>query len=177
LGHAVARYDALLRTLRLRDEHVVARYPLRLVGRFLWRSVVFLLLWLPLAMAGTILHWVPYRLIGGVARRSAGAEEDIAASYKLLGGALLFPLWWALCAGLAGWRFGLEAGLCAAPVAAACGYVALLFHERRAALWQEARAYLLLRSRQALAAELTRRRAAVARGLRDLAAAYPGPSA
>jgi hypothetical protein len=47
--------------------------------------------------------------------------------------------------------------------------VALRFHERRARLTREARAYLLLRRRRRLAAGLRSRRAAVCAALRDLA--------
>jgi 1-acyl-sn-glycerol-3-phosphate acyltransferase len=171
MTQSVRRYDSLLSSLRLRDEQVVARYPVRLVGRFVWRSVAFLAVWLPLAFAGTILNWLPYRFIGIAARRFA-PEQDVAATYKLLGGVLIFPLWWALCAAVAGWQFGAVAGFCAAPAAAVCGYLAMLFHERRAQLWDEARAYVLLGSRRALATELTRRRAAVSTELRDLITAY-----
>ena len=124
--------------------------------------------WLPLAVAGD------GRPLGSVPVSSAplakrlAREEDVVATYKLFGGVLLFPFWWALCAGLAGRLGGWPAALCAIPLAAASGWAAVLFHERRRRLQEEVRAHLLLRSRRALAADLARRRGAVVAELRAL---------
>lgn len=48
------------------------------------------------------------------------------------------------------------------------GFVALRWHERRATLWRESRAFLLLRTRRRVAREFRARRAAVAREIARL---------
>ncbi|MEK7765125.1 MAG: hypothetical protein AAB368_02705, partial [bacterium] len=97
----------------------------------------------PLAVAGIVLNWVPYRLCGLLARVTD--ERDVTATYKLLGGFVLFPLFWAAEAGFAarfgGWRAGTAAVLAAPGLALA----ALAFDETRAGLLSETRAFLLLR--------------------------------
>ncbi len=47
---------------------------------------------LPLAVAGIVLYWLPYQLPRLVTRR-LGGEGDIASTYKLGVGLLVFPLW------------------------------------------------------------------------------------
>jgi len=164
---AVARYDTLLHAARVRDEHVITRVPLVSACRFLGRSALFLLGWLPLALLGTALNWIPYRLVGALAQRRA-AEADFVATYKLIGGVVLFPLWWLLCAVAVGALAGPLAGFATAPAAAGAALVALHFHERRAAIWEDIRAYAVLRSRRALARELAQRRNALLATLHEL---------
>jgi hypothetical protein len=110
---------------------------------------------LPLAVVGTLLNWVPYRLIGTLATRIAGDAADQTATNKLFGAVLLFPLTWTAAAVLAvrwtGAWWTAPLVLLLAPLA---GYGALLFDEHRLRFWQEARAYLLLRTRKRGAEEL-----------------------
>lgn len=156
-AEAVAAYDRLLETAGFTDEQVAARYPLPTVLRSLVRLLIKLLFGLPLALAGTVLNWVPYRLAGFIGRK-VGTEPDIVSTYKLFPSLVLFPLTWAVTAGLAGWWWGpwaALAGLFAAPL---CGWVALRFHDRRASLQRGVRAYWLLATRHRLAEELRRRR-------------------
>jgi hypothetical protein len=173
VARKMMRYDGLLRTLQLRDEQVVAPAALPLVGRALWRSAPRLLGGLPLALVGTVINWIPYRLVGALARRFA-PEADVVATYKLLGGVLLFPLWWLVGSALLGGLVGPVAAVCAAPAAAVCGYAALRFHERRAELWAAAHAGGLLWSRANVAGEIARRRAELVGDLRGLAADAAG---
>ena len=55
-------------------------------------------------------------------------------------------------------------------------YGALLFHDQRAVFWKEARAYLLLRTRRRLAAELKTRREEVLRQVKELETLYEADS-
>ena len=156
---AVRAYDGLLSAFHLRDDQVAAAYPASPVLRFAGRTFLRLLLHLPLAILGTILNWVPYRLIGLLATRVAGSDADQTATYKLFGAFFLFPLTWAAAALFAvywtqtWWTMPIV--LVLAPLA---GYAALLFDEHRARFWHEARAYLLLRTRNKSAATLRERR-------------------
>jgi glycerol-3-phosphate O-acyltransferase / dihydroxyacetone phosphate acyltransferase len=155
VADAVRDYDRLLRAFHLRDDQVAAAYPSSPVLRFAGRTLLRLVLHLPLAAIGTILNWVPYRLIGTLATRIAGDAADQTATNKLFGAVLLFPLTWTAAAVLAvrwsGAWWTAPLALLLAPLA---GYAALLFDEHRVGFWQEARAYFLLRTRKRSAEEL-----------------------
>jgi len=166
VAESVRRYDRLLRALHLKDEQVAAAYPLPSVARFLGATLLRMLVGLPLALAGSLLNVVPYfliRLIAGTRR-----DGDQQATLKVFPGLVLFPLAWLAEAWTAGRYAGAWAGwavLLAAPLA---GLVAIRFHERRERLVREARAYLLLRTRERLGAELRARREEVYREVAEL---------
>jgi 1-acyl-sn-glycerol-3-phosphate acyltransferase len=85
----------------------------------------------PLALAGAVAGWIPYRLAGRVAARVT-QEEDVLGTTKLLGGALfLLGTWLLEGAGIA-WRFGIGAGLAFVPLAALLGWIALRWDEAKA---------------------------------------------
>jgi glycerol-3-phosphate O-acyltransferase/dihydroxyacetone phosphate acyltransferase len=180
-AEAIDRYDRMLGAFGLRDDQIAAAYPAIPVARWLGRTVLRLLIYLPLGVVGIALNWVPYRLVGEVAAR-ATREPDMPASFKVFGGILLFPLAWLLeaafaaelTARLAGRPSlaGAAAALVTLVVAPATGWVALRLDDRRGQLWREARAWLLLRSRRAVAAELRGRREAAAREVSALADLY-----
>jgi glycerol-3-phosphate O-acyltransferase/dihydroxyacetone phosphate acyltransferase len=180
-AEAVDRYDRMLGAFGLRDDQVAAAYPAIPVARWLGRTVLRLLIYLPLGVLGMALNWVPYRLVGEIAAR-ASREPDLPASFKVFGGIVLFPLAWLLEAALAAKLAarlggpsplaGGAAALVTLIVAPATGWVALRFDDRRGQLWREARAWLLLRSRRAIAAELRGRREAAAREVSALADLY-----
>jgi glycerol-3-phosphate O-acyltransferase/dihydroxyacetone phosphate acyltransferase len=169
----VREYDRLLEAFHLRDDQVGAAYPPSPVARFVGRSLLRLLVHLPLAAIGTVLNYPVYRLIGEIVKR-VNRNADQTATFKVFGALLLFPLTWIAEGWLAGHYLGLgpRIGTAVALLAAPTGYVALLFHDRRAICWHEARAYLLLRTRRRLAAELKTRREAVLRQVEELAALH-----
>jgi glycerol-3-phosphate O-acyltransferase / dihydroxyacetone phosphate acyltransferase len=172
----VREYDRLLEAFHLRDDQVGAAYPPSPVARFVGRSLLRLLIHLPLAAIGTVLNYPTYRLIGSIVKR-ATRDPDQAATFKVFGALLLFPLTWIAEGWLAGHYLAPEGwggwiGAAVALLAGPTGYVALLFHDRRAIFWHEARAYLLLRTRRRLAAELKTRREAVLRQVEELAALH-----
>ena len=174
---AIDRYDRLLGALRLRDDQVAASYPAAPAARWVGLTALRLLGYLPLAAVGMVLNWLPYRAVGEIAARAA-AEPDMPASFKVFGGIVLFPVAWVLEAALVAWRVApLPVGRAGAALlmlvaAPATGRIALAFNDRRGRLWREARAYLLLRSRRAIAAELRARRAAAAAEVAGLAERY-----
>ncbi len=167
----VKRYDRLLRFFSLRDAQVASSYPASLVIRYIGRTLRLFILRLPLTIAGIILNWVPYRLTAHVIRR-ANPELNESATYKMFGGLLFFPAAWVLEALLAAWLLGpIGAGLVIvlAPVG---GYVALKNMDRREAFFDEARAYLILRTRKRLAVELAGRQQQVYESVKRLVDAY-----
>jgi glycerol-3-phosphate O-acyltransferase/dihydroxyacetone phosphate acyltransferase len=170
-AEAVRHYDGLLRATGLRDDQVGAAYPSSPVLGFIGRSLLRLLVQLPLAVLGTILNYPAYRLIGEIARRVTH-DRDQLATYKVFGAFLFFPLAWIAEGWLAGHYLGWKLGTLLALAAPPTGYLALLFHDRRTVFWHEARAFLLLRTRKRLTEELKTRREAVLRQVEKLAALH-----
>jgi 1-acyl-sn-glycerol-3-phosphate acyltransferase len=130
-------------------------------------SAALLVLALPLAVAGSALYWLPYQLPRVVTRRLAG-DPDVASTYKLGVGLLVFPGWAALAVALAFERMPLDAAWVATLVIVVSPFAALAWLDR----WDRvaARARLLAPSeerRERLVALAARRRAL----MRDLDAA------
>lgn len=178
---AVGRYDELLRAFRLRDDQVGAAYPPSPVVRFAITSLLRLLVLFPLALAGTFLNYPVYRLLGFLVAR-ATRDLDQKATYKLLGALLFFPLSWVGWAFLA--RYVLPPGPWRSwtpwllPVAAPIlGAIALVFHDRRLRFQNEARAFLLLKTRKRLRQELLDRREEVLRWVEELGGGEEGSGA
>jgi 1-acyl-sn-glycerol-3-phosphate acyltransferase len=100
----VEEAQAWLRAKGLRPDQVGHPYPLAEVGRWLPGAALRLGLAL-LLLPPALLYAPPFLVVDWAARRFA-LEGDLTATFKLLGGVLLHPLWGALLAGLAGWRWG-----------------------------------------------------------------------
>jgi 1-acyl-sn-glycerol-3-phosphate acyltransferase len=167
----VREYDDLLRAFDLRDDQVGAAYPPSPVLRFIGRTLLRLLVHLPLAVVGTVLNYPVYRLVGEIVKRVTHDRDQIA-TFKVFGALLFFPLAWIAEGWLAGHYLGWKIGLAVALLAPPTGYIALLFHDRRAIFWHEARAFLFLRTRRRLAEELRARREAVLRQVEELTALH-----
>src|SRR5262249_44409463 len=75
---ALERYDDVLTRTGLRDRDVAtAGRSVRSVCRTLLAVVG----WLPVALPGTLINWIPYRALGAFARRRA-PSSDVIATYK-----------------------------------------------------------------------------------------------
>jgi glycerol-3-phosphate O-acyltransferase/dihydroxyacetone phosphate acyltransferase len=111
------------------------------------RTLAMLLITLPLAMIGAIVHYPTYRLIRYLATRLT-REEELVATIKAVGGMALYPLTYIAWSGLVAWRFGWAFGLVTTLLLPFVGYVALRFFEQlddvigrtRALTWRVARA-------------------------------------
>jgi 1-acyl-sn-glycerol-3-phosphate acyltransferase len=165
---AVREYDALLHAFHLRDDQVGAAYRLPPAVRFVVRSLVRMLIHLPVALVGTILTWPVYRLVGAIVKR-VNDHPDQTATFKVIGALFLFPLAWIAEGIVAGHYLNGWIGVALTLTAPFTAYSALLFNDQRFAFWRESRAYLLLRTRRRLAAELKEKREAVLRQVEDLA--------
>ena len=155
LAHAqsrIERFEAELGAARLEPKELV---PPTLAGSV--KTILTLLVMMPLAVAGAIIHWPIYRLIGFAVRR-VRSDEEMVATQKADGGLALYPLTWLACAALAGWRFGWPIGLAVLIILPILGYIALRFFEQldgvvgraRALTWRIARrrAYARLLAQQ-----------------------------
>ena len=171
-------YDQALSAEGLRDEDVASTYPtgalwratLRTTAGLAWRAVP--------AMIATVLSYIPYRISGRLGR---GNDMDKRASWKIFGSVVLFPLYWVLQAGLAGWAWSAWTGGNGWPIAIAVllagpvlGHIALGFHDL---LWRSLHrlhAWRRLRGGNARAVRLRSLRQKVLDHLTELIALYEG---
>jgi len=161
------RYATSLEREGVRDDHVASRYPGEEVGAFVVGSLSLLLFWLPLAFVGTILNFLPYRLLGiGAGFTKTG---DLPATVKLFGGFFLFPLTWLAWAILAGTTMSAAAGLLTFSLGPLTGWYAMRFHERYERFWEEAVPYVRLKLRPERAAALREERDALKREVHAIA--------
>lgn len=117
LQRAMAQFESELRRVRL-DVHELRP---QIDARRLFRVLILL----PLALLGAVLHYPTYRLVGALARRFAKGEGSMLATMKFLGALALYPLTYVALAIVAGWRFGLAAGAITLIVVPLLGYLAL----------------------------------------------------
>jgi len=167
LSARVARYQARLEARRLRDEHVAARYPREEVIAYAIGSATLLLFWLPIAALGSVMNWVPYRMIWAGARLTPG--DNLPATIKLIGGFFLYPITWLVWALLAGGAWGLGAGIATSLLGPLAAWFAMLFHERYEHFWEHARAWATVKLRPREAARLKAEREALHREVRAIA--------
>ena len=155
-----------LARLRSRVEQLAAELdalkiePQELSGARFFASVKvlsILLVALPLALIGGVIHFPAYQLVDLITRRFV-KDREMVATIKAIAGAVFFLLTWIACAALAWWRFGGHWALAAIVVVPLLGWVALRFFEQlddvigrsRALAWRvaRARAYDRLRNEQ-----------------------------
>jgi len=169
----VEEYGRELDRLRVTPETVGRAYAPSIVLRYAAREIVPVVLGLPLALLGMLLHALPYQLIR-LGIRLTRPEPDVEATYKVAGGVVIFPLAWAFEAWLAA-RFGGPwlAMLLLALVPA--GFFALAWQARLHDVTREVTALLHFLARRGLRARLLARRRALAEELDRLAARVPAP--
>lgn len=138
----IERFEAELGAAKLEPKELV---PPTFLGSV--KTVATLLVLLPLALAGAIIHYPIYRLIGFAVTAAGSKEEEMIATQKAVGGLVLYPLAWIAVAAVAWWRFGWPFGVGALVVLPLLGYIALRFFEQldgvigraRAVTWRVAR--------------------------------------
>jgi 1-acyl-sn-glycerol-3-phosphate acyltransferase len=119
-------YARVLRHLGVRNPWALEIEMIR-PGRVAF-ALASLFLALPLAIAGAVMGWLPYRLAGEVAKRVT-RDEDVLGTVKLLAGALfLFVAWGAEAAAFGAW-LGAAWALPTFLFGVGAGYVALRFEE------------------------------------------------
>jgi glycerol-3-phosphate O-acyltransferase/dihydroxyacetone phosphate acyltransferase len=169
LRQRVESYQQDLEQAGVRDGNLTRAYPTGVALRWAIREALSLVLSLPLALVGMLIHWPPYRLIGWSVRvLPHGAAEE--ATYKIIAGVVVFPLCW-IGEGVAAWALGggwaLGALLIALPPT---GFLALAWQERLARVRREARAFFRFLLDRDLRRRLVARRQALVDELAALAA-------
>jgi len=131
LATRIDRYEAALSLAGLDPQQLApGRFTPGRVARYVAKAVLVLVLLLPAALVGVVVHYPAYRAVGFVATGMAKGAEDALASIKVLAAMLLFPLTWiGVAVAVWPWR-GLEDGLLALAIAPLTAYAALLFFER-----------------------------------------------
>jgi 1-acyl-sn-glycerol-3-phosphate acyltransferase len=84
---------------------------------------------LPLALVGAVVHYPTYRLVGLLARRFSKGERVLVATVKFLGALALYPITYIVLAALAGWVVGWEWGVFTLIALPLLGYTALRVFE------------------------------------------------
>ncbi|HEX4433467.1 MAG TPA: lysophospholipid acyltransferase family protein [Acidimicrobiales bacterium] len=161
-----AAYERDLTLLGLRDAQLAAgarRRRLRLC--VVWAALKVVLA-LPLAVVGVVVHVVPFQIMKHAARRPT--NEGIKATVKLLGCFVLFTLTYVVVGVLIGRAFGAWAGAAAAVIAPLCGYVAVRLHERVQRIGGVAEGSRIMRSRRDVVGALLQRRTALVREARGV---------
>ena len=162
----VRRYDERLRRFGLRDRHLDMEVSPADARRFAVREAALVLVLGPIALAGLILFFVPYRLTG-FAARIATSETDVAASAKLISGTVIYSVWLALLVGGVWTVLGRGAAAIAASVLPVLAFAALFAIERESAVLDAVRAWLLVRRARTGTIALKRLRSEVADVLDD----------
>ncbi len=111
------------------------------------RSLLVTVSMMPIAVAGVVLHYPTYRLVGTVATRGAKGDDDMVSTIKVVCALVLFPLTW-LAATLAIYLYTHRAeawfGLLVFPLS---GYLALIFYERFGRMLGAARGLVIMLTR------------------------------
>jgi hypothetical protein len=170
----VEEYDRDLERLGATPETVGRAYAPADVARYAAREILPLVVGLPLALAGMVLHALPYQVVAlGV--RLARPEPDVEATYKLAGGVILYPLAWAAEVWLVGRWLGTPAAVVVALALVPTGLLALAWQARFQDLAREAAGLLHFLARRGVRERLRERRGALAEELERLAARVPPP--
>ena len=160
------RHARLLDALGIRPHQLAQPAPSQAL-RWAMRSALLFLLTTPVALLGTILFAPPYLAVRAIGDASTlGADQR--ATYKVLAGCALYPLWTAVLGGLAWWRFGAGAGLLALLALPALGLATVAITDWRRAAGGAVRRFVVRRRRAQLIDELRARQAHLARELARL---------
>jgi hypothetical protein len=171
LARSVDAYDRMLRLTGFTDEQVQSGYPRGRVFGYLLRTVGRLFVYFPLAAAGMLLNWLPYRLTARIARPHEKNPES-PATHKILGGFFAYPVAWALVAALAGLLLGWRWAPVLFLLSPLTGWFAMRFMEDGESFWKESFNYLRLRTHRQTWNELGKRREALASEIASLARDY-----
>ncbi|HYC63029.1 MAG TPA: lysophospholipid acyltransferase family protein [Thermoanaerobaculia bacterium] len=153
LQHTIAQFEAELRRAKL-DVHELQP---KIDARRLFRVLVLL----PLALIGAIVHWPAYRVIDALAKRFSKGEWSTMATAKFLAALTCYPLTYIAIALMIGWRFSITAGVIVTFITPILGYIALRVIEEADEVIGDLRALLHRIFRNYGYSQLVTRRAAI----------------
>jgi hypothetical protein len=172
LRQQVEDYVSEVEGAGLQGEQLSRSYRPGLVARFVLREGVSLLLGLPLALSGVVIHALPYHLTSVLVRLMARTAEEVATD-KIAAGLVLYPLCWVL-EGWIVWRLlGFWGLLPFAFLVIPTGLLALAWRERLERARREARGFFRFLVHRDPARRLLARRRALVTQLGELARLVP----
>ncbi len=121
-------YERDLHLLGLNDAQVVAGYSSGGLRLALAWSALKVLIALPFAAVGVVVHFIPFQIIKRLAKKPK--NEGIKATVKLLGCFVSFVIVYAALGLIAGRAYGPWVGVLVVIAAPLCGYVAVRLIER-----------------------------------------------
>ena len=172
LRAALAAYASDLARSGLPLTGLPGGYPPGAVARYALREGVALLVALPLALWGLLVHGAPYRLVA-LATRATSPDPDTVATVKLAAGVLLYPVAWLGETWLAWWLGGPWLLTAFLALLAPSGLAALAWQARLGRVRRDAAAFLRFLADRDLARRLAARRATLRVELEALARLVP----
>jgi 1-acyl-sn-glycerol-3-phosphate acyltransferase len=161
------RYRERLAEAGLADDELGRPYTVRVVLRWLVTNAARLVVNLPLAIVGMVLHAAPYVLTHAVVRRLRATEEEEATD-KMAVGLVLYPMFWA-AEGWVVWRVAGSLGLAVVLfLLVPSGLVALAWRARLERAARQARAFARFLADRRLHEDLVAEREALARDVARL---------
>lgn len=157
----VRRYDQRLRRFGLRDRHLDIDVSTADAVQFGIREGLAALVLGPIAAAGLVLFFVPYWLTAAAARL-ATSESDVAASAKVISGAIIYTVWLVLLVAAAWLTAGGAAALVIAVLLPVLAVAALFAVERESAVIDAVKAWWAVRRVRTGARALRRQRSELA---------------
>jgi glycerol-3-phosphate O-acyltransferase / dihydroxyacetone phosphate acyltransferase len=127
LREKLVEYDKKLEDLGLEAEHLsLSQVSKGFVIKRALAQIWPLLVLLPIAILGALLHYIPYKLCNVAARVFARKDvDDIVSTVKLIAGLVFIPLTWVIVASIVSCFLGWRIGLLSVPVAMISAYAAL----------------------------------------------------
>jgi glycerol-3-phosphate O-acyltransferase/dihydroxyacetone phosphate acyltransferase len=132
------------------------------VGKFFFKLALLIVV-SPLAVLGALIHYPTYRLVGFLATKLSKGYDDMVATIKMLGAALLFPLTWLIFAGVVWWLSNWRIAVLSLLIAPFAGYAAMWYAEQLGEAINDARAFFVRRAHRAEFAALLAEREAIRR--------------
>ena len=161
-----ATYERDLELLGVSDAQLMASSQGHCVRRSVAWSAGNVLVALPFAAIGALVHVVPFQIMKQVGKRPT--NEGIRATVKLLGCFVLFAATYGVVGALVGRAYGAWAGLGAALAAPLCGFVTVRLLERVRRIGGVVEGYRIVKVRRNILGPVQAHRAAVVRDARAI---------
>ena len=158
----ISNYKEKLREIGLEPENLsLSERPFRYVFQHFFVRLILLIIFLPFAVIGAIIHFPAYQTSKILASRyTKHGVDDIVSTVKILSSILFMPLTWLVLAGILYFYFGWQIALASIPISFFCGYIALRSLEEIADMRGWFRAiWLFVRKRELFLELLLERRA------------------
>lgn len=127
IAKRVSKYKKKLRQIGLEPENLsLSSHPFWYVFQHFLVRVLYLLIFIPFTLVGTILHFPAYQLSKFIASRYTNhGVDDIISTVKILCGIVFMPVTWLVLAGFLYFYLDWKIALASIPISFFCGYIAL----------------------------------------------------